>query len=192
MVAREIQREKNLAITGVVEMASVNTLMLAVSPMMGPKETKVKNLMRRDAVFLATKKGKKARKQLTSLLLKDLKEGEKGKVSPKGNESEDEDHLYQLIRGVPTVIIKAKEPVFDEFVPMREANVHDADVDGVDKGDMGHDTVFMVTLMMTGPPNGEDEVFVPSRENIESETDCERYEHEIDYRLWDIGNSKSL
>jgi hypothetical protein len=21
---------------------------------------------------------------------------------------------------------------------------------------------------------------------------CERYEHEIDYRLWDIGSSKSL
>ncbi len=48
-----------------------------------------------DAVFLATKKGKKARKQLTPLLLKDVKEDEKGKVSSKGNESEDEDRgLY--------------------------------------------------------------------------------------------------
>ncbi len=45
MEARGIQRENNLAITGAVEMASVNTLMLADSPMMGPKGTKVKNLM---------------------------------------------------------------------------------------------------------------------------------------------------
>ena len=72
-----------------------------------------------DAVFLATKKGKKARKQLTSLLLKDLKERGKVKAQLKEDESEDDEHLYQLIRGVPTVVIKAPNPEADDFIPIR-------------------------------------------------------------------------
>jgi hypothetical protein len=88
-----------------------------------------------DAVLLATKKGKKARKQLTSLLLKDLKDEGKGKSKPKGkdNESDDDDHLYQLIRGVPSVIVKAKDTAFDDFVPMREAKLSRA----LEKGERG-------------------------------------------------------
>jgi hypothetical protein len=77
------------------------------------------------------------------------------------------------------VIVRAKEPVFDDFVPLREANAHDADVEGVDKGGMDHDTVFTVTLMMAGPPNAEDEIFVPSRENVESETEENKLQEEI-------------
>jgi len=82
-----------------------------------------------DAVFLATKKGKKARKKLTSLLLKDLKEdgGEKGK--DKANDSDDDDHLYQLIRGVPTVMIKSNQNTKHDYVPVRQREVYNSDDD---------------------------------------------------------------
>ncbi len=57
-------------------------------------------------MFLATKKGKKARKQLSTLLIKDMKDS-LGKVGQSNSKQEvDEDaHLYHLIRGVPTVMI---------------------------------------------------------------------------------------
>jgi hypothetical protein len=62
-------------------------------------------------VFLATKKGKKARKQLSSLLIKDLKESfEKGAGQSNSKaDVDDESHLFQLIRGVPTVMISRGE-----------------------------------------------------------------------------------
>ena len=73
-------------------------------------------------VFLNTKKGKKARKQLSSLLIKEL--GERNESSKVSNEKvtfeEDDNHLYQLIRGVPTVLIVGEECAQrDEYVPVR-------------------------------------------------------------------------
>ncbi len=55
-------------------------------------------------VFLTTKKGKKARKQLSTLLIKEMKDD----LAASGNKpdgDEDDSSLYQLIRGVPSVII---------------------------------------------------------------------------------------
>jgi hypothetical protein len=132
-----------------------------------------------DAVFLATKKGKKARKQLTSLLLKDLKEGGKEKSKAKGNDSEDEDHLYQLIRGVPTVIVKGDNTSFDDFVPVRESNIRDTDVTTVRRGGKKDDTVFTVTLMMTNQKRGKDDDFVPSRRNVPSRGNIENETDEV-------------
>ncbi len=123
-----------------------------------------------DAVFLATKKGKKARKQLTSLLLKDLKEEKKGKVSSGDSDKEDDEHLYQLIRGVPTVVIKSLDPEVDDFVPSRKTDGQDDDSKVVDKSGGEHGTVFTVTLMMTGPTEDEDDIYAPSREVLENET----------------------
>jgi hypothetical protein len=57
-------------------------------------------------VFLATKKGKKARKQLSTLLIKDIKNSlEKMGQSNSKQEVDEDDHLYHLIRGVLTVMI---------------------------------------------------------------------------------------
>jgi hypothetical protein len=47
MGAREIRKKKNLVTIGAGGMASVNTLMLADSPMMGQKGTNAKNSIRR-------------------------------------------------------------------------------------------------------------------------------------------------
>ncbi len=78
----------------------------------GPKGSRPQaNKRKNEVVFLATKKGKKARKQLSLLLIKDLKESfEKGagQSNPK-TEIDEELHLYQLIRGVPTVMISRGE-----------------------------------------------------------------------------------
>jgi hypothetical protein len=82
-----------------------------------------------DAVFLATKKGKKARKKLTSLLLKDLKEVGDEKAKDKDNDSDDDDHLFQLIRGVPTVVIKSKSNSCVDYVPVRQKSIHHPDQD---------------------------------------------------------------
>ena len=73
-------------------------------------------------MFLNTKKGKKARKQLSSLLIKEL--GERNESSKQSNAKvtfeEDDNHLYQLIRGVPTVLIVGEESAQrDEYVPVR-------------------------------------------------------------------------
>ena len=67
----------------------------------GPKAG---NKRKNEVVFLTTKKGKKARKQLSSLLMKDMKEMSK-KSGDTDKEQDDDNHLYQLIRGVPSVII---------------------------------------------------------------------------------------
>jgi hypothetical protein len=103
-------------------------------------------------------------------LLKDLKDEGKAKPKSKGkdNESDDDDHLYQLIRGVPSVIVKAKETAFDDFVPMREAKFNDQDVKGIGKGGKRKDTVFTVTLMMTNQRGDKDEEYTPSRRNAPS------------------------
>ena len=135
----------------------------------GPKgggEKGAENMAKRkgDAVFLATKKGKKARKQLTSLLLKDLKGEDKGKPKGKGNESDDDDHLYQLIRGVPSVIVKAKGETFDDFVPVRESMISDKDVKSIVRGGKINDTVFTVTLMMANQRGEKDDDFTHREE----------------------------
>ncbi len=75
-----------------------------------------------ESVFLTTKKRKKARKKLTSLVIKDVKET----ISSKSNKEvsfndEDDSHLYQLIRGVPTVMILKGEN--DDYAPVRERKI---------------------------------------------------------------------
>ncbi len=76
------------------------------------------NKRRSDNVFLATKKGKKARKHLTSLILKDLKEEGATSVKKKSKDSDDDEHLYNLIRGLPTVVIRARDSC-DDYIPKR-------------------------------------------------------------------------
>ena len=84
-----------------------------------------------ESVFLTTKKGKKARKKLTSLVIKDVKDSmsskKNQKVSFAGNEDDDDDdHLYQLIRGTPTVLIlrgekdETEKGLTADFVPVRK------------------------------------------------------------------------
>ena len=77
----------------------------------GPKGGKPNGKRRGEVVFLNTKKGKKARKQLSSLLIKEL--GERRDSSKESNAKvtfeEDDNHLYQLIRGVPTVLIVGRK-----------------------------------------------------------------------------------
>jgi hypothetical protein len=66
----------------------------------GPKGGRpLANKRKNEVVFLATKKGKKARKQLSSLLIKDLKESfEKGAgQSNSQTKAEEDSHLFQLI-----------------------------------------------------------------------------------------------
>ena len=134
-----------------------------------------------DAVFLATKKGKKARKKLTSLLLKDRKEDDKAKSKSKDDDSEDEDHLYQLIRGVPSVIVKNKDFAAEDFIPKRGSVSFDMDVDMVsESGERdrnsessdaeSNETVFTITLMMTNR-KGDPGKYVPKRESTEDEND---------------------
>ncbi len=68
-------------------------------------------------VFLTTKKGKKARKQLSTLLIKELKDELASSEHDKGNYDEDSS-LYQLIRGVPSAIISRGGSQFvNDFVP---------------------------------------------------------------------------
>jgi len=129
-----------------------------------------------DAVFMATKKGKKARKQLASLLMKDIKAGGKAKAKDTGKNTDEDDHLYELIRGVPTVMINAKGDEFDDFVPRRNSKrkcePYDSDEDN---GSNDSHTSFTVTLMMTDEDdkNDESEDFVPSRGNSKIETSKE-------------------
>jgi hypothetical protein len=74
----------------------------------GPKGGKQNGKRKNEVVLLNTKKGKKARKQLSSLLIKEL--GEVNDSSkPKVTFEDDDNHLYQLIRGMPTVLIVEKK-----------------------------------------------------------------------------------
>jgi hypothetical protein len=52
------------------------------------------------------------------LLLNDLKD--KDKVKSDRKDSDEDSSLYELIRGVPTVIIKSNGDEFDNCVPQRE------------------------------------------------------------------------
>jgi hypothetical protein len=85
----------------------------------GPKGGKPNEFKKRknEVVFMATKKGKKARKRLSTLLIKDLKEGlEKSKEKAEGDEDE---HLFRLIRGVPTVMISRGGEDSIDFKPLQ-------------------------------------------------------------------------
>ncbi len=73
----------------------------------GPKGGK-QNKRKNEMVLINTKKGKKARKQLSSLLIKELG-GSKESSEPKVTFEEDDNHLYQLICGVPKVLIVEEE-----------------------------------------------------------------------------------
>ena len=85
-----------------------------------------------ESVFLTTKKGKKARKKLTSLLVKDVKASISSKMNPNvsfvkhDDDEDDDDHLYQLIRGTPTVLIlrgekdEIEKGLTADFVPVRK------------------------------------------------------------------------
>jgi hypothetical protein len=85
----------------------------------GPKGEKQNGKRKHEMVLLNTKKGKKARKQLSSLLIKELAEG-KESSNAKVTFEEDDNHLYQLIRGMPTVLIVGEESAqMNEYVPVR-------------------------------------------------------------------------
>jgi hypothetical protein len=85
----------------------------------GPKGGKKNGKRNNEMVLLNTKKGKKARKQLSSLLIKDLAEVNESS-KPKVTFEEDDNHLYQLIRGLPTVLIVGEESAqIDDYVPVR-------------------------------------------------------------------------
>ena len=73
-----------------------------------------------ETVFLTTKKGKKARKKLASLVMKDVKEtmSVKSNKEVSFDDEEDDSHLYQLIRGAPTVMILKGED--GDFAPVRK------------------------------------------------------------------------
>jgi hypothetical protein len=87
----------------------------------GPKGGKQNNKRKHEMVLLNTKKGKKARKQLQgSLELGDNKKSSRESESTVTLE-EDDNHLYQLIHGVPTVLIVGEENALcDDYVPVRD------------------------------------------------------------------------
>jgi hypothetical protein len=97
----------------------------------GPKGGGAQSSKRKqEVIFLATKKGKKARKQLSSLLIKEMKEsiGRDTEKLGQSNISEDE-HLYQLIRGVPTVIIaREKNEDGPEYRPLQPQSISNWDL----------------------------------------------------------------
>jgi hypothetical protein len=81
-----------------------------------------------EAVFMATKRGKKARKKLTSLVIKDIKDSmtSEGRSVAQNNgqwadqnDSEEDSSLYRLIRGVPTGMILRGGKTKVDFVPIR-------------------------------------------------------------------------
>jgi hypothetical protein len=108
----------------------------------GPKGGKSQDFKKRksEVVFLTTKKGKKARKQLSSLLIKEMK-NELGAPDNSPQTENDDSTLYQLIRGVPSAIISRGGSDFDDFIPSRN--------DQMKLNQECNDTQFVVTLMMS-------------------------------------------
>jgi hypothetical protein len=94
----------------------------------GPKAANKKR--KNELVFLTTKKGKKARKQLSSLLMKDIRDSSNKSGDDKYNK--EDDHLYQLIRGVPFILISRGGNDVD-YKPRRPNYTTDDDSDNDDK-----------------------------------------------------------
>jgi hypothetical protein len=116
----------------------------------GPKGGKPQDKKKREneVVFLTTKKGKKARKQLSTLLIKEMKDD----LAASGNKpdgDEDDSSLYQLIRGVPSVIISRGGSQFcNDFIPSRTKKVK--------YEQESNDMQFVVTLMMASSSDDSD------------------------------------
>ena len=116
---------------------------------------------KQEVVFLATKKGKKARKQLSTLLIKELKDEFASSEHNKGND-EDDSSLYQLIRGVPSAIIsRGGSQVVNDFVPKRLKYKQE-----------GNATQFYVTLMMASSSD-DTEGYSPKRDSPDRPTHLE-------------------
>ena len=83
----------------------------------GPKGDQSSGTKEKKVSFPITKKLKKEKK--TSLIVTDDRESEDSDQESSVNDSStnEEDHLYELIRGVPTVVIKCQETI-DEFIPI--------------------------------------------------------------------------
>jgi hypothetical protein len=82
----------------------------------GPKGGNKKK--KTEVVFLATKKGKKARQKLASLVASDIKDSMSTTLTSENDKDED-DRLYQLIRGVPTVmILRGEDGDTKDFIPI--------------------------------------------------------------------------
>jgi hypothetical protein len=117
---------------------------------------------------MATKKGKKARKQLSTLLIKDHQEN-LAKSKDKEVTLSDDDHLFQLIRGVPTEMISRGGDEGVDYKPLKQKSISSVDTD---RDEMKKNPItsrsqawkrespvdFVVTLMMTSdgnePPDG--------------------------------------
>jgi hypothetical protein len=98
-----------------------------------PVNQMINEKRKNELVFLATKKGKKARKQLSTLLIKDLKES-LGNPKSDDPDKEDDSHLFQLIRGVPTVMISRGEKDGIDFKPLKPKSFSEV---GAIEGDEG-------------------------------------------------------
>jgi len=160
----------------------------------GPKAGKKR---KNEVVFLTTKKGKKARKQLSSLLMKDIQDmSKKGNATEKGQD--DDDHLYQLIRGVPSVVISRGGNEID-YIPQRpkyKTNVRNDSKD--DRGDVPNNRPhawkveknvdFTCTLMILAGsphPNPDDST---GEEEDQSEADSLMDEKNVPCPRWSSGD----
>jgi hypothetical protein len=96
-----------------------------------------------------------------------MKEEVKAKPTKNGEDSDDE-HLYSLIRGVPTVIIQNNGDSPDDFVPTRNEGFTFGEMNDQTESNE-RDTFFTVTLMLTNRTEEKEssDDFVPSRENRE-------------------------
>ena len=135
-----------------------------------------------DTTLLTTGGTKKARKKLVSLLVKDFKEslkGEGGRTNESvGYDIEENDNVYELIRGAPTVIITRSAKESGEYRPKWLGQT------GGKENGMGYDeepwsetgrnspleTQFFVTLMMS-KGRDDDKDYRPKRKGMEAKED---------------------
>jgi hypothetical protein len=121
------------------------------------------------AALLTTGATKKARKKLVTLLVKDFQES-LGKRETKGDDGDEDDRVYKLMRGAPTVIITRNPGDSREYRP-KWLQEEDSSEEG-----MGYDEEpwvggkestpaqrhFVVTLMMSrGNNESDDEDYIP-------------------------------
>ena len=117
---------------------------------------------KRKATLVASsgKKKQKERKKLASLILKDLR-----KMIGKDNEDkyEDNEHLYSLVRGQPTVLL-LNERAEDNYVPKRNGEKSEKVVKGKSKGNGKlSPTQFLLSLMMSTDSDDSSVEYVPNR-----------------------------
>ena len=138
-----------------------------------------------EVVFLTTKKGKKARKQLSSLLIKEMK-NELGEIGNQPNTDNEDSTLYQLIRGVPSAIISRGGSDFDDFIPSRN--------DQMKFVQECNTTQFVVTLMMASSSSDDTdtEEFFPRREPSESTTHLENLIDRLEQQQKEVGSEPPI